>query len=330
MNNVVVGLDLHLKKTQGTIMAMDGTIVKQDRFNTNKEEFSSFLEDVPEGTPVALESLGFYWPWIDLIEELGYQPLLANPAKVKFRAEDVKTDKVDSELLAHLTRMNWLPTSYVPDKELRNLRSLLRHRSFRRRITTSLKNRTWSEYRKRDLKREGGLWSQKGRDLARATGIYEIEQNMDLLDGIEIQIKEIEKKLKKQYSHLKPIQLLETIPGIGFISAITIYAEICSIERFRTPEKLAHYAGLVPKVRQSAEHTSMGRMAKGNKWILIEASWSHIQNCPHGRLAKVYKEAKNRKKRATMAIKIVARKLLNVIWAVWTHQTAFRMESDSE
>jgi len=314
MSEVVVGLDLHLKKTQGTIMTMDGTIVKQDRFNTNQEKLRLFLDDVTKGTPVSLE------------------PLLANPAKVKFRAEDVKTDKVDSELLAHLTRMNWLPTSYVPDKELRYLRSLLRHRSFRRRITTSLKNRTWSEYRKRDLKREGGLWSQKGRDLARATGIYEIEQNMDLLDGIEMQIKEIEKKLKKQYQSLRPIQLLETIPGIGFISAITIYAEICSIERFRTPEKLAHYAGLVPKVRQSAEHTSMGRMAKGNKWlkwILIEASWSHLQKCPHGRLAKVYRQSKERKKKAIMAIKIVARKLLNVVWAVWTHQEEFRMESDS-
>ena len=48
------------------------------------------------------------------------------------RAEDVRTDKVDSELLTHLTRMDWLPTAYVPPKEVRQLRSLLRHRAFRR------------------------------------------------------------------------------------------------------------------------------------------------------------------------------------------------------
>ena len=45
---------------------------------------------------------------------LEFEPLLANPVRVKFRAEDVKNDKVDSKTLADLTRMNWLPTCYVP------------------------------------------------------------------------------------------------------------------------------------------------------------------------------------------------------------------------
>ena len=51
--------------------------------------------------------------------------LFANSVKVKYRAEDVKTDRVDSKLLADLTRMNWLPTYYVPLSELRFLRNLL-------------------------------------------------------------------------------------------------------------------------------------------------------------------------------------------------------------
>ena len=63
---------------------------------------------------MALESVGFCWPWIDFLDELEFEPLLANPVKVKYRAEDVKTDQVDSKTLADLTRMNWLPTCYVP------------------------------------------------------------------------------------------------------------------------------------------------------------------------------------------------------------------------
>ena len=43
MPNVVVGLDLHLKKTQGTVMTMDRKIVKQERFNTDREELKKFL-----------------------------------------------------------------------------------------------------------------------------------------------------------------------------------------------------------------------------------------------------------------------------------------------
>ena len=134
--DVIVGLDLHMKNTHGTIMKMNGEIVKQEKFRTRKEYLGRFLEGVPRGSKVALESLGFCWPWIDFLEELGFEVLLANPVKVKSRAEDVKTDKVDSELLAHLTRVDWLPTSYVPSRELRWLRSLLRH---------SLKWRFWDD-----------------------------------------------------------------------------------------------------------------------------------------------------------------------------------------
>jgi len=70
MPNVVVGLDLHPKKTQETVMAMGGEVLRQERFSTSKEELERFLQGLPKGTEVALESVGFCWPWIDFIEEL--------------------------------------------------------------------------------------------------------------------------------------------------------------------------------------------------------------------------------------------------------------------
>jgi len=321
----VVGLDMHLKKTQGTIMSMNGDIVRQERFDTDKEHVMKFLKKLPKGTRVTLESVGFCWPWIDFIEGLGYRPLLANPVKVKSRAEDIKTDKVDSELLANLTRMDWLPTCYVPSKELRWLRSMLRHRAFRRRMTTAIKNRTYSEFRKRGIDVED-LGTHTGREGMMSSNSYEVNQNIEILNAVENQIKLIETRLKRQYQDVKPIRLLQKIKGIGFLTAITLYAEICDIERFSNPEKLAKYAGLVPRVRQSGEVTRMGREMKGNKWlkwILIEAAWSHIKFCRGGRLSKVYENAYQRKKDKKKAIKIVARKLVNIIWAVWKYEREF-------
>lgn len=329
MRKVVVGLDLHLKKTTGTVMSMDGRIIKKERFDTSRGAMAEFLDGIPKGTKVALESLGFCWPWIDLIEELGYDPMLANPAKTKIKAEDIKTDDVDSETLAHLTRMNWLPTCYVPSREFRWLRSVLRHRAFRRRMSTALKNRTWSEFRKRDARLETSLGTKSGRDKAMSCGIYEVGQNVELLNAIEGQIKLIESSLKERYADAKPVKLLESIPGIGFVTALTLYAEICDVKRFASPEKLAHYAGLVPRVSQSGERTVMGRETRANKWLkwaLIEASWSHVNWCPDGRLAGLYRKACDRKRNKKKAIKIVARKLVNVIWAVWTYEKEFMME----
>ena len=97
--------------------------------------------------------------------------------------------------------------------------------------------------------------------------------------------------LWEKYGKIRPVELLMTIPGVGFISALTLYAEICDIKRFSNAEKLAHYAGLVPRVMQSGEHSCMGRESKGDKWlkwILVEAAWSHVRFCPEGRLAGVY------------------------------------------
>ena len=123
--------------------------------------------------------------------------------------------KVDSELLAHLTRMDWLPTSYVPSRELRWLRSLLRHRAFRVKMSTMLKNRSRSEFMKRDIHLNANLGTRKGRDLAVSLGIFEVNQNMKLLEVIERQIYEIKRMLMRRYSGVKPVRLLMGIPGRG-------------------------------------------------------------------------------------------------------------------
>ena len=65
---------------------------------------------------------------------------LAHPTLVKpFAKKHVKTDKVDSEVLAQLLRMDYLP--YVPEGEIRDLRTIVRHRASLVRLRTSIKNR---------------------------------------------------------------------------------------------------------------------------------------------------------------------------------------------
>jgi transposase len=41
--------------------------------------------------------------------------------------------------------------------------------------------------------------------------------------------------LRRKYGHVNPVQLLMTIPGIGFLSAIRLYAEICDVKRSSNP-----------------------------------------------------------------------------------------------
>ena len=76
---------------------------------------------------------------------------------------------------------------------------------------------------------------------------------MELIDDLECQIAEINRKLREGHADQRYIALLMSAPGIGWVLAFTIAAEIGAIERFPSPEKLAGYTGLCLRVNQSGD-----------------------------------------------------------------------------
>ena len=89
----------------------------------------------------------------EYLDEKGIEVHLAHPVYVKpFAKKHVKADKVDSEILAQLLRMDYLPESYVPEGEIRDLRTIVRHRASLVRLGTSIKNRVHGEERDGVLK----------------------------------------------------------------------------------------------------------------------------------------------------------------------------------
>jgi len=145
-----IGLDLHKNFSQVTGMDDEGNILDRRRLENDPEVSSRYFSRIPKGSPVVIEATR-NWYWMsDLVEEMGLRPILAHPKKVRIIAEaTVKTDKIDSEVLAHLERTNFLPPSYIPSREIRDMRELLRYRMSLVRVRTSLKNRTHSVLAKR-------------------------------------------------------------------------------------------------------------------------------------------------------------------------------------
>ena len=120
------------------------------------------------------------------------------------------------------------------------------------------------------------------------------------------------------------ISILLTIPGIGYFSALLIYAEVGDINRFPNSKKLCSYAGLVPTVRQSGNKIIRGRITKeGNKllrWVLVQCA--HMAVRKDERLRQFYERIKA-KKGHQKAIVATARKLLTVIYACWKNKTPY-------
>ena len=137
-----IGLDVHKKLSHYSMGDSKGTEVKRGRFPTTCEGLDEFASKLPEGAKVAIEASTSGIFAYERLDEGGIEVHLAHPVYVKpFAKKHVKTDKVDAKVLAQLLRMDYLPESYVPGKEIRDQRVMIRHHASLVRLRTSIKNR---------------------------------------------------------------------------------------------------------------------------------------------------------------------------------------------
>jgi len=312
-----VGLDVHKRVCHGTVMDKEGHVVKRERFSNDPVSLRSFMKDIGEAK-VVMES-GYCWqPIYDRLEEAGYDVRLAHPLKVKAIAEaKIKTDEIDSETLAHLLRADLLPESYVPPKEIRDLRELVKRRAFLVGMRTRLKNRIHAELAKRDIDPGSPLFTKRGRALLASLGVDAVSQLLPVMETLDRQIGEISAVLKRAAVEDGRARILTTIPGVGYYTALLLVAEIGDVNRFPDAERLCSYAGLVPSVRRSGGSTVYGHITKeGSRWMrwaLTEAVHSHLRYDTE--LTRFHKRLALRKP-GQVATTATARKMLKAIYCM--------------
>ena len=313
------GLDIHKRYSQAVIMNEAGRIIREDRIRTDREEIKRYYSKY-KGIEVAIESSYGYEVVYEALKEAGAEVRLSHPKKTKaIGYGKVKTDKIDSRILAELLRGRMLPESWVPDKGIRELRRLVRERERLVRERTRHKNRIRQEMWRRGI--EGSrknIWSKRGMEWLKGRGVKSIERGIKIIETIEEQIKEVDKEIRgasKRYEREKKI--LKSIEGIGEYAASLIIAEIGDIRRFRSAEALVSYAGLCPSVKQSGGKKIYGSITKeGNKrlrWILVECVHIHIKRNERSQVTRYYKR-KSRERGKGKAIVAAARKLLRIIY----------------
>jgi len=312
-SRIYVGVDVHKNFSFVCAMKENGEVILEKKVRT--EELEKFLEDI-ENKTIILEPTT---TGINLARKLrkNNEVLLSHPYKTKLIAESKKkTDKVDARVLADLARTNFLPTAYLPPDETMKLREIIRERIRLKKLSTSIKNRIHSILAKNGIKYEGNLFNTEGREFLNSLN-NECIRYLRILSSIENEIKEIDREIRQKCRENEETMLLTTIPGIGFFSALLIYAEIGDIKRFPNSKKLCSYAGLVPSIRQSGNKVITGKITKeGNKllrWVLVQCAFVAIRN--DEKFRNFYERVKQRKG-PQKAIVATARKLLTVVYAV--------------
>jgi transposase len=325
--NSIIGCDAHRRYSLFAVFDTTTLSVQSTRVNHQPGAIKDFLSDFPEGTPVALETVGNYYWIVDEIEQAGCIPHLAHAAKAKVIMGNInKTDKLDAKGLATLIHLGSLPTVWLPPSEVRDERELHRTRMALSKVRTALKNRIHATLAKYALNTSahsdifvgrGRAWLDRNiQKLPPETGRC-VDQKLDLLDATMGQISALEKRIRERIELTPDMQRLKTLPGIGNILAIVIEREVGNVDRFPSAGHLAAYAGVVPKVHSSGGKTRYGRMRKQAnnylKWAFIEAANVVVAHRHHPswrdkKVTQVYDRICRRKGHST-AVGAVARHL---------------------
>jgi transposase len=151
-----VGVDIGKRKYRAAIMNSEGKIVKELDFSNNSDGIASLTLLLSMDDRVVMESTGPYWlDLYDQLDELHIPVVLANPLKTKAIASaKIKSDKVDARILAHLLRTDLIPECYVPPKDMREIRSLVRHRLSIVKLRTMVKNKAHALIDRNGLKHD--------------------------------------------------------------------------------------------------------------------------------------------------------------------------------
>ena len=147
-----LGIDVGKRKCRAALKDDRGKILDEFFFGNNSHGILELIERIqsnrsceqhPTTCNAVLESTGNMWMRIhDTLEDNGIDTILANTFKTKIIAQaKIKSDKLDARILSDLLRTGLISESYVPIKEFREKRSLVRHRIVLSRTKTKLANK---------------------------------------------------------------------------------------------------------------------------------------------------------------------------------------------
>jgi len=332
-----IGIDYHKQYFIATVMDQEGRVIGKDRVSTDRMAIRDYFRRINgDGNIKVVIEASYGWSYLfDELKRIVKEVRVAHPLKTRAIAEArIKTDSIDSEVLAHLLRTDLIAEAYAPDFQTRDKKHILRYRASLTKIRTMLKNIVHAVLARNHIEEKGfrelsDKFSTKGKAYMRAFKLRGndteiLNHYLDLIEDLEEKIKSAEQKIKETFKKDEICQLIESVPGIGELSAVLIRYEIDDIERFVSDSKLCSYAGLVPSTYSSGNRTYQGKITKqGNKWLrwtLVEAAQTAIKKDLW--LRRYYNKIEKRggRKKAKVA---VARKLLEIIYRIWKEKRPY-------
>lgn len=306
---------------------------------------------------IAMESTGKYWiPVFNVLED-EIKVFVVHPKYTK-AIKGKKTDKKDSKWIADLFKHDLLKFSFIPPKEIRELRELSRYRIKLIAMRSSERNRYQNSMTisniglasilsdpfgkssravMKEVIRSSSVTEEKISKLLERNAKKKVKEVLHSLEGSHIESDQrLKMNIASQHmdqidSHVRRLEtemaircipyatlinLLLDIPGISYLSAMTIIAEIgTDMSVFETSKQLACWAGLAPANNESASKKKSVRISKAGSYLkplLVQCALAAINSKSNPYYRIKYNRIKKRRGHKKAIIAIARTILVNI------------------
>lgn len=333
--NVYIGIDVHLKSWDVTIITESGHKKQFTQPSGALALFEQLKKSYPNGNYQAVYESGFTgFSTYHSLQSFGIDCKVIHAADVPTTQYEnvMKRDPIDSNKLAKALRSGVLNGIYIPDKDYLDDRSLLRYRKTLQHQLSGYKSRikhllyTNGVNYPDCFSTTGYHWSRRFMTWLRDDVVLlsSTRKSLDLLlsqvdlfrNSLLVAMREI-RSLSRTPRYYELYNNLISIPGIGMTTAMSLLTEIMDVSRFSNEKRFASWLGLIPLSHSSGDKVNNGKMSfRGNKQVgplLVESSWIAIRY--DRTMAAAYGEYRKRMTSQEAIIRI-ARKLSNRIFYI--------------
>jgi transposase len=317
-----IGIDVAAKTFTAswtTDRAQYARAVTQEQTAAGLAQFQQHLQATgvgPADTLVVLEATGSYWITLAVaLDSAGFAVSVVNPAQVYYWAQSLprrgKTDPLDARLLAQFAAERLPPRWSPPPLVYHELRQRLSARDALRQLRQQAHNQRHAL----------AQWPVQ---------VPSVLSHLDaVVTDLDQRLMAVEQEIDQvvhQGEWAASAALLESITGIGMLTAAWLLVLTVNFSRCASPQAASNYAGLTPLPRDSGSSVR-GRAQLGHggnvrlRTVLYLATLSAAQHNPM--IKTFYERLRAAGKPMKVARCAAARKLLHLAYAVVSNQTPF-------
>ena len=334
MNVSIVGLDLAKDVFQIHAIDEGGEVIV--RRALRRRQMIPFFAKL-EPCLIGIEACGTSHYWARELSGLGHRVKLMPPAYVKPYVKRGKTDASDAEAICEAVTRPTMRFVAIKSPEQQSILALHRTRDLLIRQRTQLVNMIRTQLA------EFGIVMPKGIEHAlRLAGqlvegaapdipplaVTVIVALAEQLRDLQLRIGGLDKDLRTWSRDNEVVKRLQTIPGIGIVTASALAATVTDPHQFASARQFAAWLGLTPKANSSGGKERMGRISKmGDRYLrrlLVSGMTSQGQSVRRNPDVHPWATSLLRRKPAKLVAVAMANKAARIAWVIMTRDEIYR------